>query len=231
MPDNHSTSESALACADVWKVFRSGRAIVKAVQNASLTVQRGEVVCLRGPSGSGKSTLLSMMGGLERPTKGEISGLGKLYSQLTMFELSELRRRFFGFVFQELSLIPHLTAAENLVAPRLFQGFPRKLLTQQGEKLLEMVGLSHRATHYPRELSYGERQRVAIGRALANDPSIVFADEPTANLDNANVERLARVIEGLRMKRVTVLMVTHDNRIEGVASRFFSMNDGVLSED
>jgi len=221
-------AELALSCSDVWKVFRSGRVIVKAVQGVSLTVQKGQIVCVRGPSGSGKSTLLSLLGALDTPTKGEVFGLGMRYVDLTMFELSRLRRNHYGFVFQELSLIPHLTAAENAVAPRMFEGISQRELREQSSCLLEKVGLLHRASHYPRELSYGERQRVAIARALSNAPAIVFADEPSANLDNGNVERLVEVFKELQRGGTTIVVATHDVRLEGMAAQILSMNDGIL---
>jgi putative ABC transport system ATP-binding protein len=224
-----SPVEAVVSCERVWKIFRSSAEIVKAVQDVSLEVKQGEFLCVRGPSGSGKSTLLTILGALEPPTKGEVSALGLRYGALSSYELSRFRRLRVGFVFQELSLIPHLTASENVIAPRLFDGVGKRRLTTIADDLLRRVGLENRSRHYPRQLSYGERQRIALARAIVNDPKILIADEPTANLDPANVERIVTILNELCSRGTAVIVATHDVRLEQAADRVLGMSNGMLT--
>jgi ABC-type lipoprotein export system ATPase subunit len=169
------------------------------------------------------------MAALEPPTKGEVFGLGMRYGAMNEHELGRFRRRSLGFVFQELSLIPHLTAAENIVAPLLFDHFSRGALRTLRNELLGRVGLAHRASHFPRQLSYGERQRVALARAIVNKPKIVIADEPTANLDTSNVEHVVSILKELCANGTTVIVATHDDVLERAAGRVLRMSDGMLA--
>ena len=226
--ENESGQRAAIICDSVWKIFRSKSSIVKALQNVSFQISENEVVCVRGSSGSGKSTLLSIVGGLEQPTKGEVTTLGRRHSDLNEIELSEVRRTQFGFVFQELALIPHLTVAENVVAPLLLAGAPRKAFWDAARDLLWRVGLTDRERHLPRELSAGERQRVSIARSLINRPRILVADEPTANLDEKNIDTIIELFRELGSDGTTVVVATHENRFETVAHRVLWLDAGFL---
>lgn len=219
-----------LYCKGVWKIFRAGDGVIKALRDVSLAVQKGELLCVRGPSGSGKSTLLNILGTLDSPTTGEVVGLEMRYQDLSQFQMSRFRRNYLGFVFQELSLIPHLTALENVLMPCLFDPGADEVVARFAVKLLQDVGAYHRASHFPRQLSSGERQRVAIARSLVRNPRIVFADEPTANLDNANVEKVISIFKGLCNQGVTIVVATHDERIERASARTIWIDDGVLSD-
>jgi len=224
-------SDVTLVCRDVWKVFRSGDSIVKALQGVSLYIGRGELFCIRGPSGSGKTTLLNLLGALDFPTKGEVFGLGLSYQDLSSRELGKFRREYLGFVFQELSLVPHLTAAENVLLPKLFDGTSREELELTASRLLHRVDGFHRSSHFPPQLSAGERQRVGIARALVRDPRIVLADEPTASLDNKNVGKVLTIFRDLCNSGVTIVVATHDDRVERASDHVVWINDGILSEE
>ncbi len=220
-----------MRCIDVWKIFRSGDSIVKALQDVSLTIRKSELFCIRGPSGSGKTTLLNLLGALDSATKGEVFGLGLAYRSLSSRELARVRRDYLGFVFQELSLIPHLTALENVLLPCMFDRTSHKELQERASALLQKVDALHRASHLPRQLSAGERQRVGIARALVREPRVILADEPTANLDNKNVEKVVAIFQDLCNNGVTIVVATHDDRIEKAAHRVVWINDGILTCD
>ena len=174
---------------DVWKLHKLGDEVVKALMAAELTVMPGEFVCLMGPSGSGKSTLLNIIGGLDRPTKGTVKIAGQDTSQLTESQYAALRHDTIGFIFQSYNLIPFLSAVENVELPLMFEPFDRKALRTRATELLELVGLGHRINHQPTKMSGGEQQRTAIARSLISSPTLVLADEPTANLDHRTGER------------------------------------------
>ena len=173
----------------MWKLHKLGDEVVKALVAADLTVMPGEFVCLMGPSGSGKSTLLNMIGGLDRPTKGTIKVAGRDTSALTESQFAALRHDTIGFIFQSYNLIPFLSAVENVELPLIFEPYDRKSLRKRALELLELVGLGHRVDHQPTKMSGGEQQRTAIARSLISNPTLVLADEPTANLDHRTGKR------------------------------------------
>ncbi|MFN7086664.1 MAG: ABC transporter ATP-binding protein [Burkholderiales bacterium] len=222
---------SLLEVRDVSKIYGEGDNAVAAVRSVSLAVDRGQVLLVMGPSGSGKTTLLSMMGCILRPTSGEVVIDGRLVSALPESELPEIRRKYIGFVFQSFNLFPSLTAQENVeLVLRLKQaGKTAAVLKATARGLLESVGLGKRAHLYPADLSGGEKQRTALARALAGDPAIILADEPTANLDSATgigVLTLLRNLAGQSGKAVVI--VSHDPRAQALADRVAVLEDGRL---
>ncbi len=212
---------------DVRKRYGTRKNYVEALRGVSLTIRRGEFVAIMGPSGSGKTTLLSIMGLLTKPTSGTMKILGMNVVRLTDKRATLLRRRTIGFIFQTFNLVPWLTAAEN-VELALAIGEYRKNRRKRVMGLLKAVGLEHRANHKPSELSGGEQQRVAIARSLANDPSIILADEPTGNLDTNSGLQIMKVLRSLSDEGKTVVMVTHDQRMAEAADRIIKIRDGII---
>jgi len=216
----------------VWKVFRNGRREVVALRDVELIIERGETVAIVGPSGSGKSTLLNLIGGLDRPTAGEIIVDGSPLGGLSDEQLTRLRRDKIGFVFQFFHLLPTLSCLENVALPLHLRGWSRKQAHQRARELLALVGLDSRMDHLPEELSGGERQRVAIARALAVYPPILLADEPTGNLDTRTGEEILALIHGLHARLgTTVLIVTHDARVAAGCARLIALRDGQIESD
>jgi putative ABC transport system ATP-binding protein len=214
---------------NVWKLHKLGDEVVKALVAADLTVMPGEFVCLMGPSGSGKSTLLNMIGGLDRPTKGTIKVAGRDTSALTESQFAALRHDTIGFIFQSYNLIPFLSAVENVELPLVFEPYDRKSLRKRALELLELVGLGHRVDHQPTKMSGGEQQRTAIARSLISSPTLVLADEPTANLDHRTGETVVRMLRDLcSTLGVTVVASTHDPTVADEASRVVRMKDGQI---
>ncbi len=215
----------------VRKIYREGKVPVEALRGVSVEIARGQFVSIMGPSGSGKSTLLNLIGALDRPSEGEVSLESRAYSSLDDDQLSLLRRRRIGFVFQFFNLMPTLTALENVLLPALLDGRPSRETEERAVKLLEHVGLAGRASHRPAELSGGEMQRVAIARALVTRPPVVLADEPTGNLDRqTGREVLALLRLEARESGTTVVMVTHDPEAAAVADRTITLRDGKIVE-
>lgn len=213
------------------KVYGAGRAAVRAVDGVDLTIDRGEVVLIMGPSGSGKTTLLFLLGGLLRPTSGRILVEGEDVSSLPERKLSDIRRKNFGFIFQDFNLLSALTAQENVEVALNLAGLNGGRARQEASALLGRVGLAERAAFLPEKLSGGEKQRVSIARALANEPSVILADEPTANLDSRAGRDAATILEELtRSGRRSVVIVSHDARIVDIADRIFLMEDGRISQ-
>jgi putative ABC transport system ATP-binding protein len=210
------------------KEYGSGPGLVRAVDDVDLEVAPGEALAIMGPSGCGKSTLLHLIGGLDRPSAGEIWLEGRQIDRLSERGLAQFRRHDVGFVFQAFHLMDELTAQENVELPALLGGRSPRQARRRARALLEQVGLSERAGHLPSALSGGQRQRVAIARALANDPQIVLADEPTGNLDSAATLEVLRLFDGLRTAGLTFIVVTHDERIAAAANRMISMRDGAF---
>ena len=213
------------------KDYGSGEGLVRALDMVDLDVNRGEAVAVMGPSGCGKSTLLHLIGGLDRPTAGQLSVAGQRLDELSERGLAHLRRDEIGFVFQAFHLMDELTAQENVEMPALLAGCTPSEARARATALLEQVGLADRARHLPSMLSGGQRQRVAIARALANDPEIVLADEPTGNLDSAAAFEVLSLLEGLRAQGLTLVIVTHDERIAATADRLISMRDGAFVDE
>jgi len=202
-----------------------------ALNGVSLTVEPGEILALTGPSGCGKSTLLHLLGGLDRPSAGELWLNGRRIDRLSERELARLRRHEVGFVFQAFHLMDELTAQENVELPALLAGRTPREARNRARQLLDQVGLGDRAGHLPSALSGGQRQRVAIARALANEPLLLLADEPTGNLDSAATLEVLRLFESLHADGFTLVVVTHDERIAATADRLISMRDGVLVDE
>jgi putative ABC transport system ATP-binding protein len=221
-------SDAVLRTRGVRKEFGKGAGRVRAVDDIDLEVAAGETVAVMGPSGCGKSTLLHLVGGLQRATRGEIELAGRRVDTMSERALARLRRDRIGFVFQAFHLMPELTAVENIEVPALLAGRSPRVARTTALELLDQVGLSDRAGHLPSALSGGQRQRVAIARALSTEPMVVLADEPTGNLDSAATAEILRLFDRLRQARQTLVVVTHDARIAGIADRILSMRDGAL---
>ena len=213
------------------KDYGSGEGLVRALDAVDLDVSRGEAVAVMGPSGCGKSTLLHLIGGLDRPSAGQLSVAGQRVDELSERVLASLRRDEIGFVFQAFHLMDELTAQENIELPALLAGCTPSEARARATALLQDVGLADRARHLPSMLSGGQRQRVAIARALANDPEIVLADEPTGNLDSAAAFEVLGLLESLHAKGLTLVIVTHDERIATTADRLISMRDGAFVDE
>ena len=213
------------------KEYGQGAGLVRALDAVELEVAEGETLAVMGPSGCGKSTLLHLLGGLERPSAGEVWLGGRRIDRLSEKALARLRRHAIGFVFQAFHLMDELTAVENVELPALLAGRSPRGARRRAVELLERVGLTDRAEHLPSALSGGERQRVAIARALSNDPLVVLADEPTGNLDSAATLDVLRLIDSLSAAGQTLLIVTHDARIAATADRLISMRDGAFVEE
>jgi putative ABC transport system ATP-binding protein len=215
----------------VSKYF-DGRRKVTALEDVSLAVARGELVSLVGPSGSGKSTLLNLIGGLDRPSAGEIRIEGMALDKLGDDQLTRVRRDKIGFIFQFFNLLPTLSSLENVSLPLHLRGWPKKKTAERARELLGLVKLEHRFDHLPEELSGGERQRVAIARALAVYPPILLADEPTGNLDSASGREILGLIQDLHQRLgATVLIVTHDPGVAAACPRKIELRDGRVVED
>ena len=210
------------------KQYGSGEGLVRAVDDVDLEVAPGEALAIMGPSGCGKSTLLHLLGGLDRPSAGEIWLEGRRVDKLSERGMAQFRRHDVGFVFQAFHLMDELTAQENVELPALLGGRSPRQARRRARQLLDQVGLSDRASHLPSALSGGQRQRVAIARALANDPQIVLADEPTVNLDSTATLEVLRLFESLRTAGLTLIVVTHDERIAATTNRMISMRDGAF---
>jgi putative ABC transport system ATP-binding protein len=217
--------------AQVSKVF-DGKRKVTALENIDLEIARGEMVSIIGPSGSGKSTLLNLIGGLDRPTCGEIRIEGRALGSLSDDELTRVRRDKIGFIFQFFNLLPTLSCLQNVALPLHLRGWPKRKAEERARGLLDMVQLPHRLEHLPEELSGGERQRVAIARALSIYPPIVLADEPTGNLDTQTGAEILRLIHDLHERLgSTVLVVTHDMTVAESCSRTLVLRDGRIVGD
>lgn len=214
---------------DVWKIYKMGEVEVPALRGLSLKVEPGEFLAVMGPSGSGKSTAMNMIGCLDIPTKGSVLLEGQNIASLSEKELSRIRGRKIGFVFQSHNLYPTLTALENVQLPMRIHEFGEEEIWDRSEELLELVGLSDRAHHYPSQLSGGQSQRVAIARALSTDPALILADEPTGNLDTEAGKEILDIFSTLNARGVTVVMITHDEKIAARASEIVRMVDGRLA--
>ncbi len=211
------------------KVYRRGQIEVIALREVSLKIGDGEMVMLVGPSGSGKTTFLHLIGGIDKPTAGKVIINGKNIALLGDAELTEFRRKEVGIVFQFFNLVPFLTAIENVMLPMEFSNVPRAEMKRRAEELLDMVGMKQRAHHYPDELSGGEQQRIAIAVALANDPPIIIADEPTGELDSETGLEIIGLFKRLNEMGKTVIIATHDLRLLHYATTILRIEDGKIS--
>ncbi len=214
---------------DVWKVYTMGEVEVPALKGMSLKVKPGEFLALMGPSGSGKSTAMNMIGCLDIPTRGRVFLEGQDIAILTELELSRIRGKKIGFVFQSHNLYPTLNALENVQLPMRVHEFSEAEIWDKSEELLQLVGLSDRANHYPSQLSGGQSQRVAIARALSTNPLLLLADEPTGNLDTEAGKEVLDIFGQLNSQGVTVVVITHDEKIAGRANKIVRMIDGTLA--
>jgi putative ABC transport system ATP-binding protein len=226
-----SDDRSVLVTRSLRKDFGSSAGLVHAVNGVDLHVARGETVAVMGPSGCGKSTLLHLLGGLERPSGGQIELAGRRLDQMGERALARLRRDAVGFVFQAFHLMEELSAVENVEIPALLAGRSPAAARARAVELLDRVGLADRVGFLPSALSGGQKQRVAVARALSNDPIVVFADEPTGNLDSAATADVLELFDRLHQAGQTLVIVTHDPTVGGTADRVISMRDGVFTEE
>ena len=225
---NETGTATVLGALALRKEYGRDDGLVRAVDGVDLDVTAGETLAVMGPSGCGKSTLLHLLGGLDRPTSGELWLAGQRIDRLGERALARLRREAVGFVFQAFHLMDELTAAENVELPALLAGVSPRKARRRATWLLEQVGLADRAGFLPSALSGGQRQRVAVARALANEPLVVLADEPTGNLDSESTLDVLRLFDSLHTAGQTLVIVTHDARIAATADRLISMRDGAF---
>jgi len=224
-----SKSETIIEFRGIRKVYQMGGHALEALSGVSLEIGRGEFVSVMGPSGSGKSTLMNIIGCLDTPTSGEYYLEGSNVAGLTFDQLASIRNRKLGFVFQNFNLLPYATAWENVEVPLLFNGKNARRRRERVKELLEAVGLLNWKDHRPSELSGGEQQRIALARALANDPPILLADEPTGNLDSKSGEDIMDLLGRLWKDGRTIVMVTHDDRIAAHSERTIRLFDGQVA--
>ncbi len=216
---------------NVSRTYAHGSKTIQALRSVTLGIETGEFLSVMGPSGSGKSTLLNLIGGLDQPTSGEIFIDSKPLHGISDDELTLIRRRRVGFVFQFFNLLPILTAAENVCLPLLLEGTPFSKIKPMAEALLQKVGLGDRIEHRPEQLSGGEMQRVAIARAIVSNPAVLLADEPTGNLDSHTSVDILNLLKGLHAEGQTIVMVTHDPLAAEFGTRVITLRDGSISQD
>jgi putative ABC transport system ATP-binding protein len=213
---------------NVSKDYKNGEGKTTAVNDITYKLLEGESMAVVGPSGSGKSTLLNIIGGLDKPTSGSVIISDQDISKLNDKKLSQFRNKTIGFVFQFFNLQEYLKAYENVMIPMLFAGIKEKVAKEKAFSLLKRVGLEHRATYFPKQLSGGEMQRVAIARSLANDPKILLADEPTANLDKKSAETVLQLFDEIQKNGVSLIVITHDHNISKNFKNTFEISNGEL---
>ncbi|KPL02002.1 MAG: macrolide ABC transporter ATP-binding protein [candidate division Zixibacteria bacterium SM1_73] len=212
----------------IKKIYSTGKVDVEALRGIDLKVEKNEFISIMGPSGSGKSTLMNIMGCLDTPTSGEYYLEQEEVQTLNPNQLAEIRNQKVGFVFQNFNLLPYATAFENVEVPLIFKGVSLRKRRKRSEELLERVGLKDRMDHKPTELSGGEMQRVSIARALANEPSIILADEPTGNLDSVSGKEIVDLFEDLWKQGHTIIVITHDQEISTRTKRIIKLRDGMV---
>ena len=229
MNTNDPRSRPIIEVRNLRKEYPVGDETVVALKRINLQVLRGEICCIFGTSGSGKSTLLNQLAGMEKPTRGEVRIGGVPISRLSENQLAAFRQRHLGFVFQSYNLLPSLTATENVALPLLFRGIPREERELAARKLLCRVGLSHRQDHFPNQMSGGQQQRAGIARAFISRPDVVFADEPTGNLDSRTTVEIMEMIRSFaRSYHQTIILVTHDPEMAAYADRIVTLIDGEI---
>ena len=223
-------AQALIELRDISKTYKVGDEVLQALKDVNFDVNAGDFIAIIGPSGSGKSTLANIVGGLDRPGTGTVTIDGTDLSKVNDKKLSEYRNKYIGFVFQSFNLQPSYTALENVTLPLVFARMGSRARTERAAECLKQVGLAERMKHLPTQLSGGQRQRVSIARALANNPKIIIADEPTGNLDSQKGEEIMEVLKGLNKQGITLIIITHDLSIAKQASRVISIHDGVLHE-
>ena len=228
---NDTKFHQAIEVKNINKTYYTGETKTVAVADISLTINAGEFVSIMGKSGSGKSTLLHILGLLDRPTSGTFVLDGQDVTHLSDEQLAGLRNERIGFVFQSFHLLPRQSVLENVMLPLVYSHIPRREHTTRAKQALEKVELSHRLSHYPPQLSGGEKQRVAIARALVNQPGIIFADEPTGNLDTRTGEKVMHTIANLHEQGHTIILVTHEHSTASFANRIIEVQDGKVLSD
>ncbi|MCX7778687.1 MAG: ABC transporter ATP-binding protein [Patescibacteria group bacterium] len=216
---------------DLKKIYGQGEVKTVALDGISLKIEKGEFVAIKGPSGCGKSTLMHIMGFLDRPTSGLYKFKGRSINDFSDDELAKIRNREVGFIFQSFNLLPRLTVLENVKLPLIYTHFSQQKIDQRAKESLEAVGLKGRINYFPNQLSGGEQQRVAIARALVNNPSVIFADEPTGNLDSKSGQQIIALLQELNEKGHTIVMVTHETYTAEAAKRIVEMKDGRVVND
>lgn len=216
---------------DLCKIYNPGENEVRALDHVNVSIDEGEFVAIIGQSGSGKSTLMNMLGCLDVPTDGTYCLHGQDVSAMDDDELSDIRNREIGFVFQGFNLIPNLTALENVELPLIYRGVPKGKRIRLSEMALEKVGLGNRLSHRPSEMSGGQQQRVAIARAIAQAPPVILADEPTGNLDSHSTREILGILQELHREGRTVILITHDNEVAARAKRVIKIRDGKIESD
>lgn len=224
----HPTAEEVVRLDNIRRHYLVGDEIVRALDGVSFTIKKGSYWAIMGPSGSGKSTMLNILGCLDRPSEGAYWLNGENVAEMDDDSLSDHRLKNLGFVFQSFNLISQLTVLENIEVPMMYLGVPPKERRQRAEMLAERVGMSHRLRHLPMELSGGQRQRVAVARALANDPAVLLADEPTGNLDSATSVQIMELFQELYEQGKTIILVTHEPDIAEFAKSHIVLKDGKL---
>jgi len=222
------SDETAVVASSLRREYHIGDITVEALKGLDLEVAEGEFVTIHGPSGAGKTTLLNIIGGLDKPTTGEVVVFGHNLIACDEDFLATFRCAYVGFVFQSYNLISTLTALENVAFPIEIAGWEGKRVSERSKNLLEIVGLSHRANHFPSQLSGGEQQRVAFARALANDPPLLLVDEPTGNLDLETSLEIVHILERLKTEKKTIIVATHDERIMQLANRTLQLRNGTI---
>ena len=221
--------EPVIRVKDLYKIYRVGASKVRALDGVNFSIYKGEFCAIVGTSGSGKSTLLNMLAGLERPTKGEIVIAGEHIEKKNENQLVKFRREHIGFIFQSFNLMPMLSAVENVALPLTFQGADKADRNKRAEAVLKLVGLSKHKKHKPMQMSGGQQQRVGIARALVVEPEIIFADEPTGNLDSKTSAEVMQLMKDIiRKQSQTLIMVTHDDHLAEYADRIFRISDGKI---
>lgn len=221
--------EKVIEVKNLYKLYRVGDSVVRALNGVDFEIYEGEFCAIVGTSGSGKSTLLNMLAGLEKPTKGEVIIGGEHMEKMNEEELVRFRRENVGFIFQSFHLIGTMNALENVALPLSFRGEPKNLRLKKAEKMLNLVKLTKHKNHMPNQMSGGQQQRVGVARALVVDPKIIFADEPTGNLDSHTSEEVMKLMQDVvRKQKKTLVMVTHDNHLASYADRVFHIIDGKI---
>lgn len=224
--------EEIIQVEDLKKDYDLGEVKVKALQDVTMSVMRGEFVAIMGASGSGKSTFMNILGCLDRPTEGKYILEGKDVSLLDNDQLAIIRKQKIGFVFQNFNLLHRSSALQNVELPMVYDRLPRQVQKKKAKALLRMLGLEGREKNRPSQLSGGEQQRVAIARALANNPSLILADEPTGNLDSMTAQEIMKILKRLHSeKRVTIVLITHEAEVAGQAMRIITLKDGKILSD